>query len=71
MMPELRMHDLRHSFASSLVNSGQSLFVVGSILGHAQAKTTMRYAHLANDTLLAAANAGANHMATDWARSTT
>ncbi len=68
-MPDLRVHDLRHSFASNLVNAGQSLYVVGSILGHAQTKSTMRYAHLANDTLLAAANAAADHMGTDWARS--
>lgn len=67
-LPDVRMHDLRHSAASNLVNSGQSLYVVGTILGHAQAKTTQRYAHLANDTLLAAANAAADHMGTDWAR---
>lgn len=69
-LPDVRMHDLRHSAASNLVNSGQSLYVVGSILGHAQAKTTARYAHLANETLLAAANAAAGHMGTDWARKT-
>lgn len=67
-LPDVRMHDLRHSAASNLVNAGQSLYVVGSILGHAQAKTTARYAHLASDTLLAAANAAADHMGTDWAR---
>lgn len=69
-LPDVRMHDLRHSAASNLVNSGQSLYVVGSILGHAQTKTTARYAHLANETLLAAANAAAGHMGTDWARKT-
>lgn len=65
-LPDVRMHDLRHSAASNLVNSGQSLYVVGTILGHAQTKTTQPYAHLANDTLLAAANA--DHMGTDWSR---
>lgn len=69
-LPDVRMHDLRHSAASNLVNSGQSLYVVGSILGHAQAKTTARYAHLASETLLAAVNAAADHMGTDWARTT-
>ncbi len=69
-LPDVRMHDLRHSAASNLVNSGQSLYVVGSILGHAQTKTTARYAHLANETLLAAANAAAGHMGTDWTRKT-
>lgn len=50
------MHDLRHSFASFLVNNGRSLYEVQKILGHTQIKTTQRYAHLANDTLLDAAN---------------
>jgi integrase len=67
-LPDVRMHDLRHSAASNLVNSGQSLYVVSSILGHAQMKTSARYAHLASETLLAAANAAADHMGTDWAR---
>jgi integrase len=55
-LPEVRMHDLRHSFASFLVNNGRSLYEVQKILGHTQIKTTQRYAHLANDTLLDAAN---------------
>jgi hypothetical protein len=42
---------LRHSFASFLVNEGVSLYVVQALLGHANARTTQRYAHLANDTL--------------------
>lgn len=55
-LPDVRMHDLRHSFASFLVNNGRSLYEVQKILGHTQIKTTQRYAHLANDTLLDAAN---------------
>ena len=50
------MHDLRHSFASFLVNAGRSLYEVQKILGHTQIKTTQRYAHLSQDTLLEAAN---------------
>lgn len=69
-LPDLRMHDLRHSFASTLVNSGHSLYVVGSILGHSSEATTKRYAHLANETLLSAANSAAESMGTDWARKT-
>jgi integrase len=42
----LRMHDLRHSYASALVSSGFSLPVIGELLGHADIKTTARYAHL-------------------------
>jgi hypothetical protein len=50
------MHDLRHSFASLLINSGRTLYEVQHILGHTQVKTTQRYAHLSQDTFLAAAN---------------
>jgi site-specific recombinase XerD len=51
------MHDLRHSFASLLINSGRTLYEVQRLLGHTQIKTTQRYAHLSEDTLRAAANA--------------
>ncbi len=53
---DVRIHDLRHSFASFLVNSGRSIYEVQRILGHTQIKTTQRYAHLSQDSLLAAAN---------------
>jgi integrase len=52
----VRIHDLRHTFASHLVSSGTSLEMVGRLLGHTQAATTMRYAHLADDPLREAAN---------------
>jgi integrase len=51
----VRLHDLRHSYASFLVNQGISLYVVQGLLGHAHARTTQRYAHLAQETLLDAA----------------
>jgi integrase len=47
----VRVHDLRHCFASLLVNSGASLPLIGRLLGHTQPKTTQRYAHLADDPL--------------------
>ena len=50
-LDDLRLHDLRHSFASFLVNEGVSLYVVQALLGHANARTTQRYAHLVADTL--------------------
>jgi integrase len=52
----LRIHDLRHSFASFAVADGASLFLIGKLLGHANARTTERYAHLSNDPLKDAAN---------------
>jgi len=51
----VRMHDLRHTFASLLASSGQSLQVVGAMLGHTQAQTTARYAHLYDEPLRNAA----------------
>lgn len=59
---DLHIHDLRHSAASFMVNAGVDLFAVGRILGHADHQSTMRYSHLANDTLLAAVEAGAAKM---------
>jgi integrase len=49
-LPHVRMHDLRHTFASLLVNGGASLFMVQNALGHSNPKITMRYAHLADHT---------------------
>ena len=55
-LPEnFRFHGLRHHFASTLVSSGVDLAVVGSLLTHKQAQTTMRYAHLKPDAIKAAA----------------
>lgn len=50
----LRLHDLRHSHASFLVNGHRSIYEVQKILGHSQIETTQRYAHLSQDTLLEA-----------------
>jgi integrase len=52
----LRIHDLRHQFASFLVNSGQTLFMVQQILGHSSPAVTQRYAHLSTKSLQEAAN---------------
>jgi integrase len=65
-LADVRMHDLRHSFASNLVNAGQSIYVVGKLLGHSQVKTTQRYAHLSDATLLAAVDLAASATGTPW-----
>jgi integrase len=52
----LRIHDIRHSFASILASSGSSLLIIGRLLGHTQPSTTARYAHLFDDPLRDAAN---------------
>jgi integrase len=48
---DFRIHDLRHTHASILVSQGLSLELIGKLLGHTQAQTTMRYAHLMDDPL--------------------
>ena len=61
-LPDVRLHDLRHTFASLLINSGRSLYEVQKLLGHTQVKTTQRYAHLTQETLLEASESGTQHI---------
>ena len=56
-LPDVRLHDLRHAFASVGAAGGDSLLVIGKLLGHTQAATTARYAHLSADPVKAAAAA--------------
>ena len=58
----LRLHDLRHSFASVGASSGLGLPIIGKLLGHTQAATTQRYAHLADGPLRKASEAIAAHL---------
>lgn len=60
-LANVRMHDLRHSFASALVNEGMTLYDVKQILGHTNIKTTERYAHLSNQRLKLAASSVEQH----------
>lgn len=64
---DVRMHDMRHSAASNLVNAGQSLYVVAKVLGHSSLRSSERYAHLDAGVLLEAVNAGAQVSGTTWA----
>lgn len=60
---DVRLHDLRHSFASAAASGGASLLVIGALLGHKRPETTKRYAHLTDDLV----RATANRVATDLA----
>ena len=53
-LADVRLHDLRHSFASIAVSGGLSLPIIGALLGHASSATTQRYAHLGDDPLKSA-----------------
>jgi integrase len=54
-LEDVRLHDLRHSFASRALALGESLTMIGRLLGHTQVQTTARYAHLARDSIQNAA----------------
>jgi integrase len=59
-LPDVRIHDLRHTFASLLVSGGASLEMIGKLLGHSQMQTTQRYAHLMESPLRAGVDAVAS-----------
>ncbi|MDP1577901.1 MAG: site-specific integrase, partial [Cypionkella sp.] len=59
-LPDVRIHDLRHTFASLLVSGGASLEMIGKLLGHSQMQTTQRYAHLMDSPLRAGVDAVAS-----------
>jgi integrase len=63
-LPDVRLHDLRHSFASIGVASGMGLPIIGKILGHAQHATTQKYAHLSADPIRLATEKIADEIAT-------
>jgi integrase len=55
-LEHVRLHDLRHTFASYLANSGRTLLEIQHLLGHASPKVTLRYSHLSQSTLMDASN---------------
>jgi integrase len=65
-LSDVRLHDLRHTFASVLVNEGKQLYRVQRLLGHANAKATQRYAHLAPEALADAAEAMGTSLGQFW-----
>ncbi|HKM71338.1 MAG TPA: tyrosine-type recombinase/integrase [Stellaceae bacterium] len=62
-LTDVRLHDLRHAFASVAASAGMGLPIIGKMLGHTQVQTTQRYAHLASDPVKAAAAAVAGKIA--------
>ena len=62
-LDDVRLHDLRHSFASGGLLVGEGLPMIGKLLGHSQVQTTARYAHLADDPVKAAADRIAGRIA--------
>lgn len=64
--PTLRLHDLRHSFASLAVSQGASLPMIGALLGHANSATTQRYAHLSDDPVRGATEMVGNAISAAW-----
>ena len=61
-LPDVRLHDLRHTHASQLANSGISLFTISILMGHSDLASTKRYSHLTDASLLSAVEAGAAGM---------
>lgn len=65
-LDDVRLHDLRHTFASVAVMNGMSLPIVGALLGHSKPQTTARYAHLAAEPLRKAAEQVGQHIVPDF-----
>ena len=75
-LKDVRIHDLRHSFASRALALGESLPMIGKLLGHSQVETTARYAHLARDSVHESAariadSLAADLLGSDWSAHTT
>ena len=64
-LPGVRIHDLRHSFASRALALGESLPMIGELLGHRRVRTTARYAHLALDSVRTSASRVAGSIGSD------
>jgi site-specific recombinase XerD len=64
-LKDVRMHDLRHSFASFLVNAGCSLYEVQKLLGHSNSAMTQRYSHLSQASLMRAVSCAEPYLKVD------
>jgi integrase len=61
-LEDCRLHDCRHAAASAMASAGVDIYTIGKLLGHASFASTQRYAHVANETLTRAVEAGAAHL---------
>ena len=68
-LDDVRIYDLRHSFASIAVSGGDSLYLIGKVLGHRQSRTTERYAHVKDDPVRTVAYRTAERIAAIMERS--
>ena len=68
-LDDVHIHTLRHSYAAALASSGVTLAIIGKLLNHASVQSSARYGHLANETLMAAAEVGAAKLNVDWSHS--
>ena len=64
-LEDMRIHDMRHSYASRAQATGESLQMIGRLLGHSEVETTARYAHLAEDSVKESAARVAESIAAD------
>ena len=64
-LEDMRLHDCRHSYASRALALGESLPMIGRLLGHTQVETTARYAHLAQDSVRESGVQVSDSIATD------
>ena len=64
-LPDVRIHDLSHTFVSRALSLGESLPMIGKLLGHRKVQTTARYAHPARDSVKAAAERVSDSIAAD------
>ena len=70
-LEDVRIHDLRHSFASRALALGESLSMIGELLGHRRVRTTARYAHLAREAVKGSASRVAESIGADILPETT
>ena len=63
---DIRVHDLRHAFATRLAEAGTSIYIVSKALGHASVRSSERYAKISDQTLRDASNLAANMIGAEW-----